>query len=68
MLIGHSMDIVSMPKVSRCRTKFRKIQSMHAGDTISVLLGPIMQFFRKWVWLHNVFRFEENGGENAAEV
>jgi hypothetical protein len=68
MLIGHSMDIVSMPKAPGCRTKFAKILSIHAEDTIYVLLGPIMQFFRKWAWLHNVFRFEENGRIYAAEV
>ena len=68
MFIGHSMDIVKMPKVPGYHTKFSKIESIHAVDTISVLLGPIMQFFRKWAWLHNVFRFEEIGGKYAAEV
>jgi hypothetical protein len=68
MLIGHSMDIVSMPKVPRCRTKFAKIRSIQAVDTISVLLGPMMQLYRKWAWLHTVFSFEENGGKYAAEV
>ena len=68
MLIGHSMDIVSMPKVPGCRTKFGKIQSIQAVDTISVLLGPMMQFFRKWVWFHYVFRFEENCKKYAANT
>jgi hypothetical protein len=45
MLIGHGMDIVSMPKVPRCCTKFTQIRSIQAGDTISMLLWPIMQFF-----------------------
>ena len=31
-------------------------------------LGSLMQFFRKWVFLQIVFRFEENGGKYAAEV
>ena len=68
MLIGHSMDIVIMAKVPGCRTKFTKILSMYAENTISVLLGLIKQFLSKWAWLHNVFRFEENGGKYAAEV
>ena len=66
MLVGHSMDQVSMPKVPGCHTTFADLQSIHAVDTISVLLGPIMQFFRKWVWLHNIFKFEEKGGKYAA--
>jgi hypothetical protein len=62
------MDIVSMPKVPGCCNEFAKIRSIHAEDTISVLLGPIIKFFRKWLWLHNIFRFEENGGKFAPEV
>ena len=54
MLIGHSMDIVSIPKVPGLRTKFVKIRCMQAVDNIPVLLGHIMQFFRKWAWLHNL--------------
>ena len=33
MLIGHSMDIVSMPKVSGSRTTFAKIRSIQTVDT-----------------------------------
>ena len=31
-------------------------------------LGPIMQFFRKWAWLHIVSRFEGHDGKYAVEV
>ena len=68
MLIGQCMGIVSMAKVPRCRTALAKIRSIRAVDTISMLLGPIMQFFRKWAWLHIIFRFEENGRKYAAEA
>jgi hypothetical protein len=61
MVIGHSMDIVSMPEVPRCHTKLAKIRSIQAVDIISVLSGPIMQLFRKRPWPHNVFRFFLNG-------
>jgi tRNA(Glu) U13 pseudouridine synthase TruD len=54
MLIGDSMDIVSMPKVPGYRTTVTKIPNIQAVDTISVR--------------HNVFRFELNGGKYAAEV
>ena len=68
MLIGHSTDIVSMPKVPGCHTEFAKIRGIQAVGTISVLLGHIMQFFRKWARIHNVFIFQENGGKYAADV
>ena len=37
IIIGHSMDIVSMPKVPGCWTTFGKIGSVQAVDTISGL-------------------------------
>jgi hypothetical protein len=51
MLIGQSMDVVSLPKVPGCHTTFAKIRSIHAEDSISVFIGPKMHFFGKWTWL-----------------
>ena len=56
MLIGHS---VGMPKVSGCRTTFANTRSIQTVDTISVLLGPIMQFLKVFLI------FEENGESPA---
>ena len=73
MLIGHSMDIVSVPKVVILNSPKYKV--LQAVDTISVILEHntiitiiiiiiiIIQFFREWAWLHNGFRFQENGGD-----
>ena len=60
------MDIFSMPNVRGCRTKFAKMRNTRRGHYFRTL-GPIMQFFRKWVWLH-ISTFVENGGKYAVEV
>ena len=64
MLIGHSMDIVSMPKVCGCRTTFGNIQSTQAVDTLSVLLGPII--LQKMIMASQ--HYEIKWGKYAAKV
>jgi hypothetical protein len=60
MLIGHSMDIVNMPKVPRHRATFAKMRSIQSVDNISVQLGVAIGSGRGFTAFSDLKKMAEN--------